>query len=110
MTPVIANFYMEDFEERALDLAPYKLLCWFPYMDDAFVIWPHGPGKLKDFLNHLNSIHQCILFIMETESEGHFPYLDIDIYERPDGSLGHRVYRKSSLHPVVYVSVQIIIL
>jgi hypothetical protein len=31
---------------------------------------------------------------METESEGHLPFLDLDIYRRPDGSLGHKVYRK----------------
>jgi hypothetical protein len=47
---------MENFEERALDLAPHKPLFWFRYVDDTFVIWPHGPDKLKDFLNHLNSI------------------------------------------------------
>jgi hypothetical protein len=59
LSPVIADFYTEDFEERALYLTPHKPLCWFRYGDATFVIWPHGPGKLKDFLNHLNSIHQC---------------------------------------------------
>jgi hypothetical protein len=34
LSPVIANFYMEDFEEMALDQAPHKPLCWFCYMDD----------------------------------------------------------------------------
>jgi retron-type reverse transcriptase len=43
LSPVIANFNMEDFEERALDLAPHKPLCWFRYVDDTFVISPHGP-------------------------------------------------------------------
>jgi hypothetical protein len=31
---------------------------------------------------------------METESEGHLPFLDLDIYRRPDGSPGHKVYRR----------------
>jgi hypothetical protein len=61
-------------------------------VDDTFVIWPHGPGEPNDFLHHLNSIHQCIQLAMETEREGHLPSLDIDIYRRPGGSLGHRVY------------------
>jgi hypothetical protein len=52
-------------------------------MDDAFIIWPHGTDKLNDILNHLNSIHQCIQFTMETKREGHLPLLDIDIYRRP---------------------------
>jgi len=31
---------------------------------------------------------------METEVEGHLPFLDIDIYRKMDGSLGHKVYWK----------------
>jgi hypothetical protein len=57
---------------------------------------------VKDFLYRLNSIHQSIQFTMETESEGHLPFLDLDIYRRPDGSLGHKVYRKpthTNLYP-----------
>jgi hypothetical protein len=33
---------------------------------------------------------------METGSEGHLHFLDLDIYRRPDGSLGHKVYGKST--------------
>jgi hypothetical protein len=66
LSPVIANFYMEVFKEMVLDRAPHKPLCWFRYMDDTFVIWPHGPDRLKDFLDHLNSFYQSIQFIMDT--------------------------------------------
>jgi hypothetical protein len=93
-SPVIANFYMEDYEKAALESAPLKPRCWFRYVDDTFVILQHGPDKLKDFLHHLNSIHQSIQFTMETERKGHLPFLDLDIYRRPDGSPGHKVYRK----------------
>jgi hypothetical protein len=31
---------------------------------------------------------------METEKDDHLPLLDIDMYKKADGSLGHRVYRK----------------
>jgi hypothetical protein len=37
---------------------------------------------------------------METESEGHLPFLDLDIYRRPDGSLGHKVYCKATHTPI----------
>jgi hypothetical protein len=53
----------------------------------------HFRNLAADFLHHLNSIHQSIQFTMETESEGHLPFLDLDICRRPDGSLGHTVYR-----------------
>ena len=31
---------------------------------------------------------------MEIEEGGHLPFLDVDIYRRNDGSLGHKVYCK----------------
>jgi hypothetical protein len=67
------------------------------------VIWPHGPGKLSEFLDHLNSIHESIQFTMETERDWHLPFLDIDIYRQSDGSLGHKVYRKP-MHTNLYLN------
>jgi len=89
---VIANFYMEDFEMKAIEKAPHKPACWYRYVDDTF-IWPYGQEKLMYFLNQLNGIHNNIQFTMEIE-EGHLPFLDIDIYMKMDTSLGHKVYRK----------------
>jgi len=42
LSPVIANFFMEVSEEVASSRGP-KATCWFCYMDDTIVIWPHGP-------------------------------------------------------------------
>jgi hypothetical protein len=73
-------------------------------VEDTFV-WPHGPDKLNDFLNHLNSTHQCIQFTMQTGREGHLPFLKTDIYrDTPDSSLGHRLYHKptSALGPITF--------
>ena len=91
---VIMNFSMEDLEERALAQATHKLLCWFCYVDDTFVVWPQGTEKLERFLNHLNGFHRNIQFTMEKERDGHLAFFDIDTYRRTDGSLGHKVYRK----------------
>jgi hypothetical protein len=88
-SPVITNF-MEDFEKAALDSAPNN-----PSAGSASWMTPsssgHGPDKLKDFLNQLNIFRLCIHFTMDTESVGHLPFLDIDTYRRPDGSLDHCV-------------------
>ena len=88
LSPVIANFYMEDFEIKVTEKATHKPACWYRHVDDTFVIWPHGQEKLTDFLNHLNGIHHNIKFTMEIEEVGNLPLLDIDIYKM-DGSLGH---------------------
>jgi hypothetical protein len=38
LSPVIGNFYMEDYEKAVLEPAPLKPRCWFCYVDDT-VIW-----------------------------------------------------------------------
>jgi hypothetical protein len=98
LSPITANFFMEDFEKMALNQATRKSLCWFCYMDDTFVIWPQGPDRLRDFLDHLNSVHQNIQFIMKMERGGHLPFLDIGIYRRPSGSMG----LENSLFAIAY--------
>jgi hypothetical protein len=60
LSPVTVSFYTEDYEREVLPSAPLKPRCWFCYVDNTFVIWPHGQETLKDFLHHLNSFHQSI--------------------------------------------------
>jgi hypothetical protein len=39
---------------------------------------------------------------MEIEEDGYLPFLDIDIYRKTDGSLGHKVVRKPT-HTNLYL-------
>jgi hypothetical protein len=96
LSPVIANLFMDDFETKALESAPLKPRCWYRYVDDTFVIWQHGMVKLQEFLLHLNNIHEKIKFTMELESDQKLPFLDVLVYRKHDGSLGHTVYRKAT--------------
>jgi hypothetical protein len=101
LSPLIANFYMEDFEIKAIETANHKPSCWYRYEDDTFVIRQNGKKKLEDFLNHLIGINNIIQFTIE--AEGHLPFLDIDIYRKRVGSLGHNVYRKPT-HTNLYLN------
>jgi len=56
ISPVIANFYMEEFEKKAIETANHKPTCCYRYVYDTFTIWPHGQEKLMDFPNHLNGL------------------------------------------------------
>ncbi|XP_060534544.1 uncharacterized protein LOC132706961 [Cylas formicarius] len=94
LSPVIANFFMEKFEQQALNTAQKKPKCWFRYVDDTFVIWSHGEKELQIFLAHLKSINNKIKFTMETEKDGRLAFLDVQVERRPNGKLGHKVYRK----------------
>jgi hypothetical protein len=95
LSPVIANFFMEDFEKKAIEQVTHKPVCWFRYVNDSLVMWPQGQEKLIEFLNHLSGLHNKIQLTMEKEEEeGHLPFLDIDIYRKTDSSQGHKLYRK----------------
>jgi hypothetical protein len=103
LPPVIANYFTEYFEEMAPETATHKTLCWFRYVDDTFVIWPHGPGKLADFLDHLNRDHVNIKFTKQTERDGHLPFLDNDIKPMAHWAI---VYRKPT-HNNLYLHANI---
>ena len=55
-SPVLADLYMESFETTAIETAVQPPSLWLRYVDDTFVIWPHGRDFLDDFLSHLNSL------------------------------------------------------
>ena len=54
LSPVVANIFMEDFEQTALSTPNLKPKIWFRYVNDTFVIWQHGKDKLEEFLEQLN--------------------------------------------------------
>ena len=62
LSPVIAIFYIEDFESRATEQALFKPTSWYKYVNDAFMIWPHDQDKLQGSLDHLNTLQERIEF------------------------------------------------
>jgi hypothetical protein len=50
LSPVVSNIFTEHLEEIALDRADHKPAKWLRYVDDSFVVWPHGPARLQQFL------------------------------------------------------------
>ena len=75
-SPVIANFFMEPFEKLMFELSRLKPKVWLRYVDDTFVAWNQGEGKLQLFLQHINSKNKNIQFTMEKEENGLLPFLD----------------------------------
>jgi hypothetical protein len=73
--------------------APRKPTHWYRYVDDTFVVWPHGEEELRKVLDHLNSIHHNIKFTMEVEKNQSLPFLDVLVSRRPDGSLEHSLQK-----------------
>jgi hypothetical protein len=74
LTLVISNIFMEHFQEIALDTADHKPTKWRRYIDDTFVVWPHGPAKLQQFLRHVNSVRPTIKFTTEVQANDTLPF------------------------------------
>ena len=65
---IIANLFMEHFEDIAFCSFPLKPKWWKQYVDDTNICWPHDLDKLEEFLTHLNGINPCITFTKELEA------------------------------------------
>ena len=67
ISPVLADMFMEAFEQTAIATADFQPRVWLRYVDDTFVIWQHGHDKLQLFLEHLNGLHSRIQFTMDQD-------------------------------------------
>lgn len=92
-SPVIADFYMEEFERNALQAAPYKP----PYVQrdvvDTFHIWLLGLARLHELVIVLNVTNENKTFTMEFEWKGCLPFLDLLVYRKKVVTLANKVYR-----------------
>ena len=93
VSPVLANLYMEFFEDRALSTAVNPPRWWKRFVDDTFVILKKD--HKEEFLQHINSVDPSIQFTTEEQKEdGSMPFLDILVTSQEDGTLTSKVYRK----------------
>ncbi|XP_054260153.1 uncharacterized protein LOC128984810 [Macrosteles quadrilineatus] len=104
LSPIFANIFMEEFEQKALASARLKPRIWWRYVDDTFVVFPHGDDKLNEFLEHLNRVSSSIKLTMEVESQNKLPFLDVCV-EKHLNSLRSSVYRKKT-HTGQYLNFQ----
>ena len=93
LSPIVANIFMEKFEEEALATAPHPPSLWKRYVDDTFV--NQEEKHSNEFFQHINSLEDNIKFTAEsTRADGSMPFLDTLVTPRSDGSLETKVYRK----------------
>ena len=93
LSPIVANIFMEKFEEEALATAPHPPSLWKRYVDDTFVI--QEEQYKNEFFQHINSLDDNIKFTAETtKADGSMPFLDTLVAPKSDGSLETTVYRK----------------
>ena len=101
ISPIVANLFMKDFEQKAISTAPHPPYFWKRYVDDTFTILESSHRRA--FLDHINSIDQHIQFTCEEQREdGSLPFLDVLVLPKEDGSLSSTVFRKAT-HTDLYL-------
>ena len=95
ISPIVANFFMEDLEVKALSTAPTPPTLWKRFVDDTFIIIQRS--YKETFLQHLNSIDDNIHFTCEDSNEdGSIVFLDMLITPDENGRLNTSVNRKET--------------
>ena len=92
VSAIVANIYMEHFEELALQTASERLRVRKRYVDDTCCII--RKEAVDGFLKHLNNIRDSIRFTMEEEKDNSLPFLDTLLMRRDNGTIDIKVYRK----------------
>ena len=93
ISPIVANLYMEDFENKAINTAECPPRVWKRFVDDNFAVIE--AAKKQDFLEHINKVDPHIHFTTEdARTDVSIPFLDTIVMPQPDGSLLTSVYRK----------------
>ncbi len=93
--PIIANLVMGVFENTHVYTYHLQPLLWIRFIDDIFMLWPHGKESLLEFVQHLNSVHHSLKFTCES-SESSLPMLDSMIIKDQSGKLYTTLYSKST--------------
>ena len=93
VSPIVANIFMEWFEDNAIASFQYELTLWRRYVDDTIVAM--CDELIDEFTEHINSIHPAIQFTREEEAEdGSLAMLDTKTKRDARGRLSFSVYRK----------------
>lgn len=90
ISPVFAELYRQ-FLESSLIISNPHIHYWTRYVDDVFSII--RARKLNHILETINGFHPAIKFTVEEEKDVGLPFLDVLVYNRSDGSFGHKIYR-----------------
>ena len=98
--PNYANLFLAKWEHEALAKCPQKPSCYFRFLDDIFIIWPHTKDDFNNFFQILNSHHKSInLKASLNQNEIHF--LDVTIFKgqkfAEEGILDTKVYFKPTI-------------
>ena len=91
-SPIVANLYMEHFEQKAISSAPHPPRVWSRYVDDTWTVQKRD--HQEEFFVHINNQDPNIKFTRELEENRQLAFLDANTIRQEDGKIHIEVYRK----------------
>ena len=86
-----AEICMQAHERTAISTALHPPKVWERFANDLYSILKRM--HLENFFQHINNLHQNLMFTMEEESNGELAFLDT-LLNRNNGKIAVLVYRK----------------
>ena len=93
-SPIVANLFMEWFEDKFIESFPYEITIRRRYVHDTIVAL--CDSLIENPTSHINCIELALHSICEEETNNSIPMLDTLITRTEDGQLTFTVYRKST--------------
>lgn len=105
--PALANIYMLEFDEKAMNGFKTKPLLFFRYLDDIFFIWKGNTDELLEYESYLNSLIPGIKVTLEYNKMS-ANFLDTTVYKQinnNEAKLQTRVYFKpTDTHQLLHIN------
>ena len=93
LSPILANVYLEKFEEEAINTFDPKPLQFLRYVDDIYIEWPENIRPIEELQTHFNMKSNVTKFTLEKEKDEGLPFLDVHV-KRKNNKITTEVYRK----------------
>jgi len=92
LSPILAEIYLQDHEDNALETFSRRPKLIYRYIFDYFIIFSTDNFIIDEFLQHFNSIHPSIILKMESDSDKQISFMDMSL-KKSSGSFSISVYR-----------------
>ena len=91
-----ANIFMGKFEEdRIYQLIDTRVICYYRFVDDIFMIWKANEVALKHFFSKLNTLHPSIKFDCKF-CRNEINFLDTTVCINNNSKLTIKLYKKET--------------
>jgi len=84
LSPIVVYLYMEWLKNKSIESHCFNPKHWKVFIDDIYIVWPHGKEILHRFKGHLNNEVESIVFTMGMEDNNKILFLDILNYKKND--------------------------